>query len=366
MAHSLRDVFESRLAEFDGEYGFCEQDEAVRALSVTGELLDLMFGRTEAPLAMTALKRIIAHGVGREWDWAKLAQDEVDLRWRETWAEINGWEQSSTPQFLDELHDLYAFGRFGIQPIWHFAASERRHLLPEAQHLLDRLDAVRDMPIWIESVCRKIDQFERLAPRNAEGGTNLGEMLATRNLARARIKFDQGQSLTIHELAALSFVTPKRIQNAIYAKTDEAPVVDKNGLISPESCEAWLAVRDYRPSIWKQVSALYPLGPDWGEGVEFEATEPDRTIEDYVFVPVANDHTMFAPSLRRSSKKDDGGYTIGAKGSEQVVSDYDAALEQLRMMETPRWRRPNTESGNWGIVTGQTWKRVRRAELEGL
>lgn len=365
MGQTLRDVFESRLAEFEEDYSFHEQDEAVRTLTVTGELLDLMFGRLEAPLAMTALRRIIAHGVGREWDWTKLTQDEVDHDWRATWDEIDGWEASSTPPFLDELHDLNAFGYFGIQPIWAFAASERRHL-PEATHLVARLAAVQDMPTWVEGVCRKIDLLERLAPRTADRSTTLREILVTRNLARARIKFDQGQPITIHELALLSAVTPKRIQNAIYAKTDEAPVVDKNGLISPESCEGWLAARDYKPSIWKQVATLYPLGPQWGEDIEFDATEPDRLVDDFVFVPVANDGTMFVPGLHKAGKVHAGGYTIGAKGAEKVIADYDAALDQLRKMETPRWRRPNLESGKWGIVTGQTWKRVRRAELQGL
>ena len=365
MNQSLRDVFEHRLAEFEEDYAFHEQDEAIRTLTVTGELLDLMFGGREAPLAMTALSRIIALGVGREWDWAKLAQDEVDLDWRKTWDEIDGWEASSTPLFFDELYDLNAFGNFGIQPIWGFAASERRHL-PEAKPLLDRLDAVKDMPSWVESVCRKIDLLDRLSPRTAEGATTLREILVTRNLARARIKLDQGQPITIQELALLSAVTPKRIQNAIYAKTDEAPIVDKNGLISPDSCDGWLATRDYKPSIWKQVASLYPLDPQWGEEIEFEVTEPDRLIDDFVFVPVANDGTLFAPSLHKDGRKQEGGFTIGAKGTEQVVADYDTALDQLRMMETPRWRRPNAESGKWGIVTGQTWKRVRRAELRGL
>lgn len=365
MGQTLRDVFESRLSEFEEEYGFHEPDEAIRALAVTGELLDLVFGGAEAPLAMTAMRRLIAHGVGREWDWAKLALDEVDINWRDTWAVIDGWEASSTPPFLDELHDLNAFGYYGIQPIWAFATSERRHL-PEAKHLLVRLAAVQDMPSWVESVCQKIDLLERLAPRTADGNTTLREILVTRNLARARIKFDQGKPVTIHELALLSAVTPKRIQNAIYAKTDEAPVVDKNGFISPDSCEAWLTTRDYRASIWKHVASLYPLDPEWGESIEFEATEPERLIEDFVFVPVANDGTMFVPSLRRAGKGQVGGYTVGAKGSEQVVAGYDAGLDLLRKMETPRWRRPNVESGKWGIVSAQTWKRVRRAELQGL
>lgn len=365
MTQTLRSVFDDRLAEFQADYGFHEQDEAVRTLAATGELLDLMFGGPEAPLAMHALRHIIGHGVGRNWDWTKLSRDAVDLDWRTTWDEINGYDASSTPPFLDELHDLNAFGNFGIQPIWGFAASERRHL-PEAAHSLARLSAAQDLPAWVEGVCQKIDLLEQLAPRTADGATTLREILVTRNLARARIKFDQGQPITIHELALLSAVTPKRIQNAIYAKTDEAPIIDKNGLISPESCETWLVTRDYKPSIWKQVAPLYPLDPQWGEDTAFEATEPDRFVDDFLFVPVANDGTMFVPSLQRVGKAHEGGYTIGAKGAEQVIPDYDAALDKLRKMETPRWRRPNTESGKWGIVTGQTWKRVRRTELQGL
>lgn len=366
MSQTLRDIFQTRHDEFEEGYSYPEQDEAIRALAITGELLDLMFAGAEAPLAMTAIHRIIAHGVGREWDWARVAQDKIDLDWRKTWAEIDGWEASSTPPFLDELRHLNAFGNYGIAPIWDLAADEYRRDHPDAQHLRDRLGAAQDMPIWVEGVCQKIDQLERLAPRNTDGSTTLREILVTRNLARARIKFDQGHPITIQDLALLSAVSTKRIQNAIYAKTDEAPVMDRNGLISPEACEAWLTTRDYRPSIWKQVSALYPLGPDWGEGIELETTEPDRLVEDFVFVPVANDGTMFVPSLRRAGKGDDGGYTIGAKGSEQIVPDYEAGIERLRTMETPRWRRPNPESGKWGIVTGQTWKRVRRAELQGL
>ena len=365
MGQSLRDVFESRLEEFGVDYGFYEQDEAVQALAVTGELLDLMFGGAEAPIAMTAMRKIIAHGRRVAWEWAKLDEQPLDADWRKTWADIDGWDASSTPPFLDELRDLNAFGHYGIQPIWAFAASERRHL-PEAAHLLERLAAVQDMPAWVEAVCRKIDALERLAPRTENGATKLSATLATRDLARARIAYDLRQPLTVQQLALLSGVTTKRIQNAIYAKTDEAPVVDKNGLISPDSCDGWLFSRDYLPSIWKQVAALYPLTSDWGEKDEYEAEEPDRFIEDYLFVPVANDGTMFVPSLRRAGKGGDGGFTIGAKASEEVISDYDTALEKLGKMEAPRWRRPNAESGKWGIVTGQTWKRVRRSELQGL
>lgn len=362
---SLRRVFQDRLDQFQADYTFDEQDEVVRSLAVAGELLELTFGELEASLAMTAIREMISGDRPSEWDWSRLNAVPVDYDWRTTWSEIDGWSESSEPVFLDELHDLNAFANFGIFTVWQFAGDEALDL-PVGDNIRVRLSTIKNAPDWVERVCAKIDQLERLAPKNESGGTYLNEILTTRNRARARIKFDLKQPLTIHELASLSGVTVKRIQNAVYAKTDEAPVVDRNGLISPEACEPWLTTRDYWPSIWHQVSALYPLAPGWGEDVEVETTELPRFVEDYVFVPVANDGSIFAPYLRRDGKSQDGGYTIGAKGAEESVATYDDALEKLKKMETPRWRRPNAESGNWGIVTGQTWKRIRRSELEVL
>lgn len=360
--NTIRDVFQERLEEFRANYSFTEQDELIRTLAVTGELLDLMFVRSEAALAMTALRKIIAHGTRQEWKWADLDKSEAEKDWRKTWEDIDGWDASSTPPFLDELHELNAFGNFGILPAWEFVSINDLKK-PEAAHLRTRLEALRNIPGWVEAICQKIDHFERLAPRNADGSTSLDALLETRDRARARIKYDLGHSVTIHDLALLSGVSVKRVQNAIYAKTDEAPIVDKNGLISPESCEAWLAGRDYMRSIWKQVSELYPLQEDWGRGVQFGESEQGISVEDFVFVPVANDGTMFTPSLRRETDKK---YLVGPKGDERSFDIFKDALSELQKMETPRWRRPNRESGKAGIVTGQVWKRVRESELAGL
>jgi hypothetical protein len=61
------------------------------------------------------------------------------------------------------------------------------------------------------------------------------------------------------------------------------------------------------------------------------------------------DGSRFEPSLKRGV-----GYRIGPKGSEVVVSTFEEALNALRSMEIPRWRRPNP-AGNWGIVSGIRW-----------
>jgi hypothetical protein len=193
-------------------------------------------------------------------------------------------------------------------------------------------------------------------------------LLETRDTALARLKYDLGQPLKVSELAALSRVSLKRLQNAIYAKAEDAPVVDKQGMIHPAACSPWLDARDYFPSIWRQIVALYPLDADWGDEVVFEGSVEQSNDGEFIFVPYASDDTFFHPGLRRDgrSAKEVGGFTVGAKGAEQHFQTFEEALQALTKMETPRWRRPNTESGNWGIVSAQGWKRVRHVDLEGL
>jgi hypothetical protein len=67
-------------------------------------------------------------------------------------------------------------------------------------------------------------------------------------------------------------------------------------------------------------------------------------------VPFARDGSCFGAHLRRA-----GGFTIGAKDAERGVAGYLEALEVLRRMRPPCWRRPNG-AGNWGIVTGVEWR----------
>lgn len=365
---SIREIFEERLDEFEPEYTFTEQDEVIRSLALIGEMLDLVFPGDEAAIAMTALKKIVAHGRRGEWIWSELDGVPVEADWRQTWSNIDGWDETCTPPFLDELRDLNAFANFGIIPIWGDAGTARLKT-KEGANLAARVKmASEDVPAYVEGICAKVDRLEALLPRQEAGHTIIGQTICTRDQARARLALDQDKTITLHALAMLSGVTPKRIQNAIYAKTDEAPLVGKNNLIAPEACEPWLNARDFHWSIWKQVSALAPLDADWGAGVPFEAAEASDQVHDYLFVPVANDGSYFHPGLYRGGdvREDEGktGYSIGGKGDERLVENFDEALSMLWRMETPRWRRPNNESRKWGIVTGQTWKRVRRAELE--
>ncbi|WP_306015014.1 hypothetical protein [Oceanicaulis sp. MMSF_3324] len=356
---TLRDEFHTRLEEFRDVYCFYEQDEVIRSLAVTGEILDLVFVGDEAAMAMALLAKIISKGTADSWDRLKLSETRPDQNWRETWAEIDGWDSSSTPPFLDELHELSAFANYGIMTIWDI--QEDAHDYLEVRHLKERMADAKNPPKWVQKVCSKIERFEALVG-SVEGKTKLEYLPALREQALARVKLDGGEPLTVSELAVLSGVSMKRLQNAIYAQSEGAPTVSKGGLIAPEACARWLNERDYRWSIWQDIVAEYPLKANWGESTELSPHDALKEHEDYLFVPVALDGSVFSPDL--GSGPSGQQFRVGPKGEEVNVEGFEEALQRLTKMETPRWRRPNPESGRLGIVSGQSWKRVRRSELE--
>ena len=54
----------------------------VRLLVATGELLDIVYGEQLAPIAMAALKTILAEGWRPEWDWSQLSGvDSVSMQY---------------------------------------------------------------------------------------------------------------------------------------------------------------------------------------------------------------------------------------------------------------------------------------------
>jgi hypothetical protein len=71
-----------------------------------------------------------------------------------------------------------------------------------------------------------------------------------------------------------------------------------------------------------------------------------------ILVPFAADGSCFNPSLRCPRT---GTYTVGEEGKEITFETFDSALEHIKMMYTPRWRRPN-EAGDWEIVAAVIWE----------
>lgn len=80
-----------------------------------------------------------------------------------------------------------------------------------------------------------------------------------------------------------------------------------------------------------------------------QATNRAFELSPQTLLPVARDGTCFHPGLIRS-----GEFAVGEKGDERRYDSFTEALQALRRMSVPRWRRPN-EQGNWGIVSGIRW-----------
>ena len=76
-----------------------------------------------------------------------------------------------------------------------------------------------------------------------------------------------------------------------------------------------------------------------------------------LYTCVAKDGSYFGPHLIRKR-----GFWIGKKGDEKYVEDFDAALKDLKSMDSPSWRRPNP-AGNWGIVTGREWRTIKLGDI---
>ena len=69
-------------------------------------------------------------------------------------------------------------------------------------------------------------------------------------------------------------------------------------------------------------------------------------------LPYAADGSCFNSSLRCPKS---GAYIVGEEGKELSFDDFDDALEHIKMMYTPKWRRPNA-SGDWEIVSAVQWE----------
>jgi hypothetical protein len=77
----------------------------------------------------------------------------------------------------------------------------------------------------------------------------------------------------------------------------------------------------------------------------------ENELKSTELIPTARDGSSFLPYCRSKN-----GFRIGPKGAETLHEDYWAALESLKAMPVPYWRRPNKTTGKPGIVTGVSMK----------
>lgn len=341
--NEIIEQYHTRLSLFRDGYEWEETDGILRAFGLVGNMLSVAFDPVTAARGMQAMRLVVNTHPEMPINWATLPEETL-LDWEETWGDLDGFNDSYWPALMEKAHDLNAFAYFGILTTWDLEDADRAG--PE----------FNDVPSVVRTAGSELTRFLQLLPVSLKlHGIEMIEQTCL--AATARLKIDLGEPLSVHELAAVTRVSTKRLQNAIYAKTADSPIVNKNdGLIPVATAQRWLDARDYLPSIWKQFVDQ--------EGWELEGFTPsvaddeEEDREDFLFVPVARDGTLFSPNL--CGRKGAGGqpsYTIGAKGNEKTYDDYEKAIVALAEMSIPRWRRPN-ENGNFGIVSAEQWRRL--------
>lgn len=326
-----------------------ESDTFVRSLASIGDMIEAGFGPDRAALVLAAVEE--ATSALSEPDTIQVRLDR-STDWRERFLDKNIVADTSFPVAARRAQDLNAFAYFGILASWDPSREGERFPL--------MADATRDVPSYVEGTIDLLERFMGLfGPRARTWG--FATIERTILAARARLKFDRGDRLTAHELAALSRVATKRLQNAIYAKSERSPSLDEDGLLSPASTRRWLDDHEFSPSIWREYLAAVEGGATESPAMEPEAEE----FDDFVFVPEASDGSVFGPSSCGRGPSGAKRYIIGATGRQEAFEDYHEALSALSRLKIARWRRPN-RAGNFGTVTATRWRRVPLSELSSL
>ena len=225
----------------------------------------------------------------------------------------------------ERLHDLVAYAVYGI--------------------VMDGSDDAGQRAKNLEQAIKEAEDFLQATPAAQWGISPNSDLHHLVRLASNRWALDNGRPVEPAALAKFASVTEGRIRNLMSGPKRAFSSVD--GRIPAHEALAWLSGRpEFWNSIWRDQSL-----PQYG-------VKHRPPLERAVFVPVARDGSPFHPGLARG-----GGYTIGEKGEETQIAEFDAALRELQRMPVPYWRRPNA-SGNWGTVAGVRWVRLDASDLE--
>lgn len=330
-----------RVHMFRETFDWNETQALLIPLQAFGEAVEVAFGAPMANRLMRAAAHLLDQPLASAVDWSSLEIEDTE-DWREMWSDLHAKDDTVWSPLLEDTHDLHCFAYFGVLPIERPTAPDRK----------------LDVLAWALATVERLKLFMARIPRGSSGDAYLDELDRLCKAAIGRVRLDAGESIDVHQLAALSRVTVKRLQNAIYNKTDTSPIVT-DGVIAPASAHRWLESHDFLPSLWREQLT--------GEHAAIDDGTPEDDVGDFVFVPEASDGTLFGPSRCLRDGKDGTGpaYTIGSKSQERRVASYEAALAELARMKTPSWRRKN-DVGNYGIVVAQRWVRLSKAELSAI
>lgn len=298
----------------DGDAGITLAELVMAA----GNFLTRIVGKEDVDAGMAQIiKRVVEVSGGALGD---------PSNWREA------LEQANSSCFSEwvlgaPLHNLAAYAQYGI--------------------VLDGSDDPDERQQNLGEVIARAEEFLRSTPTTQWGILPNSDLHRLVRVAGTRWALDNGKPVEPAALAEFGGVSEGHIRNMISSQKRTFTSID--GRIPAQEALAWLSSRvDFWNSIWReQVLPQY--------GVKHRAA-----LQRAIFIPVARDGSAFHPGLRRGA-----GYTIGEKGAETQIDDFDNALTGLQQMPVPYWRRPNT-AGNWGIVSGVRWARIDASDLEIL
>lgn len=227
------------------------------------------------------------------------------------------------------LHNLSAFAQYGID------LEVREH---ETEDQVD---------LRLRKLVEEADSFLNLCPLDVWLGKERAPQLETTVLlARNRWALDHDHPIEPEALAIFGGVKMSRMRNMLSGKNPELSRVD--GRVPAHEARQWLEGREsFYPSIWREAR------PNYDPAIK------TSTFYEPIFVPQARDGSVFHPGLARRN-----GYTIGEKGNEFNVLNFNDALTELQEMPVPAWRQPAQGRGGWSIVRGVSWARTDQAELD--
>ena len=310
--------YEERERQFAGDGGDFEGEEILKLIGAAGErIAALCLDDPAVGIAMTTLhKHLHLRGA---------YEDPQD--WRKLWLDYSGTEADNMP-LSQRVTSLSAYAFYGLSPRGTEGACS------------------------IENIREAIDVVKRALgqPVSAPDTSDLNRTILA---AEGRLALDEGRSITLEQLAALTRLGIRSMRN-VAAPSGGSGLEMHDGAATAKSTLTWLATRDdFKTSIWRHAGERGASKPSPAP------SSPSRLEGEILWVPFASDGTEFDPKTCLRA----GGYTIGRKGAEDKIEDYRAALGELaRMRPSACWRRPNS-AGNWGIVVAEGFRPRTAAEL---
>lgn len=305
-------IIAERQAEFHDLFGGEEflENSVIEATQQLWQVAGILYGEKAADGAFDQLVGACFPHAVREYGWRQALEEEANGIYSDT--------QAGTL-----LHDLTAYADYGIFVGLSRTVEERELII--GKQVEDGLAVL----LLISSTF-------------ADAKTSPVWRIVTK--AHARWRIDLGLPVDRDDLVLLSGLAEQSVRNRLSGKDRE--IHGTSDHVEADEALKWLKNQK------KFVSSLWRYQDD-AETLD----ELEHAIPQPVFVPVAQDRTLFHPGLRK-----DGVYIVGESGSEREFTEFEEALAALQAMRIPAWRRP-TEKGRWTLVRGIEWRRVDRDKL---